>query len=103
MWGLSPFSGLLSPCTIVQGSTEAPAEGPQAGSRQTSQSFGGYTSRGDVRTACRGRHRKAPQTEGLEAQRRASSPLDEGSPGPAPSRASVLPLCLSDGTLPAQR
>lgn len=30
MWGLSPFSGLLSPCTIVQGSTEAPAEGPQA-------------------------------------------------------------------------
>lgn len=30
MWGLSPFSGLLSPCTIAQGSTEAPAEGPQA-------------------------------------------------------------------------
>lgn len=49
--------------------------------RPTSQSFGGYTSRGNVRTACRGRHRKASQTAGLKGQRWACSPLEEEDQG----------------------
>ena len=53
-----------------------------------------------------GRHHRP---RGLK-QRRASSPLQEGRPGLAPSQASVLglevaifSLCFSDGTLPAQQ